>query len=405
VIRSGIRWWLIVATEDPVRRVLNQACAAMIMLLMLTAVATAAALLSVGAATGSLALIAIIPVWLVAWGINRRGSPFGAVLMSYTVLLAMLIAVDLHRYLVPWNTPIVIDAPLIFPIILGLFSMGPRRGLYLAIVEILAVLGVGIGQSVDVDNLINFAVFGGLTILPLAVMVAVIVRLYLRAVRTTFAMEEMNQQLRAYVLQAEDLAIEQERIRVAREIHDGLGHHLSAIKIHIGVAHRCFESDSAMALDSVATAKTEISKAQHELRRAIDALISDDFLAGALEDLLEGPVRDCKLAGIRTNLQVFGTPQPLAGQVKHTSYRIGQEALNNIRQHSCAKQAMMMVDYREQCVRIIIEDDGIGIPTSVEQRRGHGLNNLQERAALIGGKTAIETRPGQGVRVIVEVPV
>jgi signal transduction histidine kinase len=216
--------------------------------------------------------------------------------------------------------------------------------------------------------------------------------------------EEVNQRLRAYMAQAEDLAIEQERIRVAREIHDGLGHHLNNIKIHIGVAHRCFEADRAMALDSVTTVKTEIGNAQRELRRAIDALVSDDFLAGALEDLFEGPVRDCKLAGIRTNLQVSGTPRALPEQVKHTFYRIGQEALSNIRQHSCAQHATMMVDYGEQCVRIIIEDDGIGIPTNVERRPGHGLDNLQERAALIGGKTDIETRPGQGVRVVVEVP-
>jgi signal transduction histidine kinase len=405
VIKSGIRWWLIVATEDPVCRVLNQACAAMIALCTLAAIGTAAALLSVGAVTRSLALIAVIPIWLAAWRINRRGSPLGAALMSYTVLPIMLIVVDLHRYLVPWNTPIVIDVPLIFPIILGLFSMGPRRGLYLALVEILAVLGVGIGQSVDVGSLINFAVFGGLTILPMAGLLAVIVRLYLWAIQTTFDMKEVNQQLRAFLLQAEDLAIEHERIRVARDIHDGLGHHLNNIKVHTGVAYRCFESDRAMALDSVTTVKTEISKAQRELRRAIDTLVSDDFLAGALEDLFEGPVRDCKQAGIRTNLQVSGTPRPLPEQVKHTLYRIGQEALSNIRQHSCAKQATMIVDYREQCVRIIVEDDGIGIPTNVERRPGHGLDNLLERAALIGGKTDIETHPDQGVRVVVEVPV
>ena len=122
--------------------------------------------------TRSLVVIALIPVWLAAWRINRHGSPFGAVLLSYSVILATLISVDLRRYLVPWNTPIVIDAPLIFPIMLGLFCMGPQRGLYLAIAEILVVLGVGIEQSVDASSLINFAIFGSLTILPSAVLIA-----------------------------------------------------------------------------------------------------------------------------------------------------------------------------------------------------------------------------------------
>jgi signal transduction histidine kinase len=390
--------------RGPAAPVLNQACAAMILVSTLTALGTAAALLAVGALTRSLILLVVLPIWLTAWRINRRGSPFGASLLSYTILPVVFLAIDLHRYLVPWNTPMVIDIPLIFPIIVGLFSMGPRRGLSLALVEILAVLGVGLWRSVDVGALLNFAIFGSLTILPTTVLLAFMVRIYLRAIQTTFVMEERNQQLRAYVLHVEDLAIEQERIRVAREIHDGLGQHLNAIKIHIGVAQRAFAADRALALDSVGTAKTEVRNAQHELRRAIDALVSDDFLAGTLETLFDAPVRDCILAGIQTQFQVCGTPRLVPEKIKHTLYRVGQEALHNIRAHSGATHATMHVEYGDQAIRIIIEDDGIGLPAAVERRRGHGLDNLQERAALIGGTTVIETRPGQGVRVVVEVP-
>lgn len=218
------------------------------------------------------------------------------------------------------------------------------------------------------------------------------------------AAEEANQRLRAALAQAEDLAIEQERVRVAREIHDGLGHHLNNIKIHVGVACRVFESDRAVALDSLITTKAEISNAQRELRRAIDALVSDTVLAASLEDVLAEAVRDCTLAGIRTHLQISGTPRALPDQLKHALYRIGQEALSNIRLHSHADCATMLIDYREQSVRIIVEDDGIGLPVTAERRRGHGLDNLQERAVLIGGKTAIETRPGQGLRIVVEAP-
>ena len=404
MIRSGIRWWLLVATEHPVRRVLHQTCAMTILLCTPIALGTAGALLTIGAVTRSLVLVAIVPVWLAAWRLNRHGSLFGIILLSFMVIPSMLAAVDLHCYLVPWNTPIVVDAPLLFPVIVSLFTMGPRYGIYLTIVEILAVLGVGVCQSIALDHLMNFALFGSMTILPLAGLLALITNIYLRAIQTASDTQAANQHLRAYLLQAEDLAIEHERIRVAREIHDGLGQHLNTLKVHTAVAYRCFESDRIMALDSLAIAKTEIGNAQRELRRAIDALVSDAILVGSLEDGLAATVRDCTLAGIRAMLRVVGTPRPLPEQIMHTLYRIGQEAVNNIRQHAQATHATVTIDYQEHCVRIIVEDDGIGIPATVERRRGHGLDNLQERAALVGGKATIEGDAGQGVRVIVEIP-
>lgn len=218
------------------------------------------------------------------------------------------------------------------------------------------------------------------------------------------AVEEANQRLRAAIAQVEELAIEQERVRLAREIHDGLGHHLNNVKVYVGVAHRAFEVDPAVAQASLTTAKTEISNAQRELRRAIDALVSEDCFAGALEDLLDGPVRDCTLAGVAVDFEVHGIPRPLPEPIKHGLYRIGQEALTNIRRHSRATWAALRLDYQEQLIRIVVEDDGVGMP-AVERRRGHGLDNLQERAALIAGKADIETCPGKGVRITVEVPV
>jgi signal transduction histidine kinase len=217
------------------------------------------------------------------------------------------------------------------------------------------------------------------------------------------AAEESNQRLRAYMMQVEDLAVEQERVRFAREIHDGLGHHLNNIKVHSEVAHRSFATRPDTALGALTEVKDEIRNAQRELRRAIEALVSDDYLASPLEELLSAPIQDCQLAGVAVDFQVIGVPRPLPEQVKHGLYRIGQEALSNIRKHAHAKQAALTVDYQEQYIRIAIEDDGIGMP-AIERRRGRGLDNLQERAVLIGGTTTIETCPGNGVRIVVEVP-
>lgn len=216
--------------------------------------------------------------------------------------------------------------------------------------------------------------------------------------------EIAHQKLRAYMLQIEELAAEQERIRVAREIHDGLGHHLNNVKIYIGVAHYSINTDREAMIKSIAIAKEEVCNAQRELRRAIDALISEDYLEGPLEDLLTDLVRDCHLAGIKTHVQTIGITRHLPEQVRHGLFRIGQEALSNIQKHSYAKNATIIIEYRDSCVILTVADDGIGMPSDVEQQRGHGLNNLQERAAFISGKITIETHPGQGVRVVVEAP-
>jgi signal transduction histidine kinase len=107
-----------------------------------------------------------------------------------------------------------------------------------------------------------------------------------RVQRALYAAQE---KLRAFVTQAEDLAVEQERVRVAREIHDGLGHHLNNAKLHLGVASRYFDADHTTSLDSLNTAKSEIGTAQRELRRAIEALMGNEF-ADPLEELLLEPI-------------------------------------------------------------------------------------------------------------------
>lgn len=219
-----------------------------------------------------------------------------------------------------------------------------------------------------------------------------------------FAAETMNQQLRAFLVQAEELAIEQERVRVAQEIHDGLGHHLNNLKIHSSVALHALDRDIDLARSALAMVNEEVKHAYRELRRAIDILVSEKPFLGTLEDLLAQPVRDCELHGVHAELHVSGIPRTLTDQTKHALYRISQEALSNIRRHAQAANAVIRIDYRDQVIQVLIEDDGVGLAPSVVQDIGHGLQILQERALFVGGRTAIETEVGKGVRVLVEVP-
>lgn len=210
-----------------------------------------------------------------------------------------------------------------------------------------------------------------------------------------------NKRLRVTMLQAEDLAIANERTRVAREIHDGLGHYLDEIHMHLGATWVLRDKEPETAYDSLNIARERMVEARRELRRAVNVLRAD-YLAGSLEELLGDPIRTCQLAGIHTTLRIQGTSRILSEPIKQVLYRTTQEALTNVRKHAQASRVDVWLDYRQpKQVRLIIEDDGIGGPP--QSNGGRGLIGLRERVELVNGHIGIDTELGQGYRIEIEV--
>jgi signal transduction histidine kinase len=201
---------------------------------------------------------------------------------------------------------------------------------------------------------------------------------------------------------------DEERLALAHEVHDIIGHALVAINVQAASAARRERKTGhaeAAALDEIASASAE---ALAELRTAVKALraapegpaplhpIQD--LAG-LADLVAG----VEAAGLAVDLDVIGVPAALPASVGHAGYRIVQEGLTNVLRHSTARQARVRVEVDDHAVVIDVTDDGRQRATTFPTG-GHGLRGMQERAAALGGTCEAGTVNGAGWKVRARIP-
>ncbi|HEU4324495.1 MAG TPA: ATP-binding protein [Roseiflexaceae bacterium] len=198
---------------------------------------------------------------------------------------------------------------------------------------------------------------------------------------------------------------ERERARVASEIHDGLGGHLSTLKVHLEIAASTVEEDPAKAAAAFTIAEEEAAAAQRELRRAVEAL-NAGTMAQPLDVLLATLARTTEHTGLRTTLAIHGAVRPLAQPAQHALYRIAQEALHNAQRHASATLVEIELDFRVHGeVQLRISDNGVGLPAShAAQPQGHGLRNMHNRVQPLGGTLEITSQPYQGVRLWVTLP-
>ena len=211
-----------------------------------------------------------------------------------------------------------------------------------------------------------------------------------------------NRQLRRYAAQAEELATIQERNRLAREIHDGLGHSLTVINMQIQGALAVLDQDRARAEQILTRAQECARDALADVRHSVAALRAPPSERRPLPEALASLAAESDAAGLPTTLVVAGVPRPLSPQTELTLYRAAQEGLTNVRRHACATRADVTLDYRDaERVRLEVRDDGLGAAST---DGGFGLLGLRERVQLLGGTLAIRTAPGQGLALRVELP-
>lgn len=233
------------------------------------------------------------------------------------------------------------------------------------------------------------------------VFVAVFTTAMVSEANSRVELSRANQKLREYAAQAEELAVAQERNRLAREIHDGLGHYLTAINIQLKAAQAMSVQDPSAAQTALQNAQTLTGEALSDVRRSISALRADPSTNRPLAETLNLLLAETRAADLRANLEVTGTPRPLAQQVEFTLFRVAQESLTNVRKHANAGKVDLRLDYLERAVRLSVEDDGVG---SGDVSGGFGLVGLHERVNLLNGSLRVETAPGSGFRLSVEIP-
>jgi signal transduction histidine kinase len=198
-----------------------------------------------------------------------------------------------------------------------------------------------------------------------------------------------------------ELAIVNERNRIAHEIHDSLGHYLTAINMQLRGASVVLTRDPDSALESITEAQHMTKEALQEVRHSIDALRQSPVYARPLTDVLTKLVERNQAAGIPTTFSLIGTPRQLAPPTNDALYSAVQEGLTNIRKHAQADQATVYLDYSQAArVKLMVEDNGQGA-SSVNG--GFGLIGIRERIHQLGGSVQIMTAPGHGFRMIIEV--
>jgi signal transduction histidine kinase len=221
-----------------------------------------------------------------------------------------------------------------------------------------------------------------------------------REVRTELA--QANQQLRDHAAQVEELATIKERNRLAREIHDTLGHYLTVVNVQIGAAQAILAQDEPRALDHLAKAQTLTQEGLAEVRRSVAALRASPAESRPLTEALAKLVAQWNAAGMNARLDVAGIVHPLTPQAELTIYRAVQEALTNVGKHANATQVGITLGYGDDdSVRLRVEDDGVG---SADSEGGVGLLGVRERVQLLGGEMHVRTEIGGGFALEVELP-
>jgi signal transduction histidine kinase len=202
-------------------------------------------------------------------------------------------------------------------------------------------------------------------------------------------------------------AQEEERRRIARELHDEVGQVLGALKVEIEVAQRSIESSGGSSL-VLAEAQTIADSALKTVRN-----ITQQMHPAALDDLGLVPAIDSALRGlarrqnIRAELHQTDLPDRLPRDVELAAYRIVQEAVTNVAKHASASEVHVHLTHLKDRLLIEVEDDGVGFVEDIDRpiiARGLGLISVRERAARLGGTFNILSTPGEGTRVIVSLP-
>jgi len=224
------------------------------------------------------------------------------------------------------------------------------------------------------------------------IFVLVFTEVVVRERQASAELARANQKLTEYAAQAEELATTKERNRLAREIHDSLGHYLTVVHVHLEAAERQLDSDIARARQSLTRAVRLTHEGLDDVRRSVAALRAPAIEGSPLPSVLAGLVDELSASGTRTQFHLVGTPRALSPPVELAVYRAVQEALTNVRKHAQASLADVGLEYGDGQVRLRIRDDGRG--AEPDPKLGFGLLGVRERARLIGGELEIKPRPG-----------
>ena len=255
-------------------------------------------------------------------------------------------------------------------------------------------------RSVVLGLTVNTAIFFGLVLVFVLLLVSTVVAEY----RNRQALATANQRLRDYALVVENQATLHERNRIAREIHDSVGHALAAQSIQLeNVA-------VTLAAQQVDTAAQHLQKARHlgrealqSVRQSVATLRTNPLMHQTLSQAIATLINDFKRTHSIFIDATIQAVMPLSDEQKIALYRITQEALTNIAKHSHAHHIQLHLGGSTSMVSLSIQDDGQGFDPDVNTT-GFGLQSMRERTTALGGHFELTSQPGKGCQINITVP-
>lgn len=265
-------------------------------------------------------------------------------------------------------------------------------------------LGLILFSSIDYQNIFVFlfiAIIRTITFIATGIFISLLVT---RLREQQDSLRAANANLAHYASTLEQLTVSRERNRLARELHDTLAHSLTALSVSLETVKAYFDIDKEKTRELIDKSLEATRHGVDETRRALKALRASSLEEMGLELAIQ---RAAESAATRFNLKLtldLQNPMPsLSPDVEQTIYRIAQESIENITNHSRAKSFDIHLASNSHTT-LIIQDDGIGFDSDATEPSGHfGLVGMHERAGLAGGTLKIESEKGKGTKVVLTI--
>jgi signal transduction histidine kinase len=247
-------------------------------------------------------------------------------------------------------------------------------------------------------QILTFQIYSVLYFCLILIVTLLLVRVFLAEQKNRQELAIANQQLRNYALQIENQATLQERSRIAREIHDSLGHTLTAQSIVLQNTQVFFESAPNQAKEFLAEAIELGRRGLQDVRQSITALRQNPVQSKGFEGAIADLVEDFQQATGLQPIVEINVAQTVSPKIAIAIYRIVQEALTNIQKHSGASQAQINIRSTAREVVVTIADNGQGCDLTAPIA-GFGWQGMRERTAELGGTLKITSPRRQGCQI------
>jgi signal transduction histidine kinase len=362
---------------------------------------------------GLLALVVLVPTLAVAsHGIQRASTKAQTAAVVSAALLSTLPLLVRRRWPVQVLAAtlivgVAIPTAAVFwpPALVAVYTVASRRPWRVAVIgAVAAVVALDIHRVLWGYSLPLFGVISGLALAGAALALGLYqaTRLaYFEQIRDRAARLEREREL------LDEQAATQERLRIARELHDVVAHNVSLMVIQ-AQAVGATADDAAAARQGARTIAELGRDAMSEMHRTLELMRADSGQEErapqpALNDL-GSLLERARAAGVNVELAVTGPQRPLPAGVELSAYRIIQEALTNVIKHSGSDRASVQLTYGSDDLELEIVDHGAGTEQSAMPGSGHGLVGMRERVALFGGSLEAGPVNGSGYRVLATLP-